>query len=277
MESTLAPFSRGPTPARLLWVTLMLMAGPALAQDGTALYNQWCTGCHQAGGQGIPGAFPPLVGNPRAQNQTYVVRVIQQGVSGALEVGGQTYNGAMPAMAQITLGEAQAIAAYVAGLNGTVPVTRAPAATSPTDPAMVEQGRAMFMGTIPLENGGAPCMACHNAGQTGGGSLGIDLTTAHTRLGGQAGLQAVLSAIAFPVMRASYQNHPLTSQEIEALIAYFASIASENPSNPAIRTHQLLWSSLGGMAVLFAGMGWWWRNRRMGLAERIRTTHRRKV
>lgn len=44
-------------------MALFLLGGLALAQvDGAKLYQQ-CAGCHQANGQGIPGAFPPLAGH----------------------------------------------------------------------------------------------------------------------------------------------------------------------------------------------------------------------
>jgi mono/diheme cytochrome c family protein len=42
----------------------LAMAGSALAQPGGAdLFAQNCSACHQPKGQGVPGAFPPLVGN----------------------------------------------------------------------------------------------------------------------------------------------------------------------------------------------------------------------
>lgn len=42
-----------------------LIATPALAAgpDGAALFGQNCSACHQAEGQGIPGAFPALAGD----------------------------------------------------------------------------------------------------------------------------------------------------------------------------------------------------------------------
>lgn len=44
-------------------VAFLLLGGLALAQaDGAKLYAQ-CAGCHQANGQGLPGAFPPLAGH----------------------------------------------------------------------------------------------------------------------------------------------------------------------------------------------------------------------
>lgn len=39
-------------------------AVPALAaEDGASLFQENCSACHQAKGEGVPGAFPPLAGN----------------------------------------------------------------------------------------------------------------------------------------------------------------------------------------------------------------------
>ena len=43
---------------------IVVAAGPALAaDDGASLFQQNCSACHQAKGEGVPGAFPPLAGN----------------------------------------------------------------------------------------------------------------------------------------------------------------------------------------------------------------------
>ncbi len=42
-------------------------AGPAMAQSGADLFGQNCAACHQAQGEGIPGAFPALAGNALVQ------------------------------------------------------------------------------------------------------------------------------------------------------------------------------------------------------------------
>jgi mono/diheme cytochrome c family protein len=40
---------------------------PAFAEDGASLFQQNCAACHQAKGEGVPGAFPPLAGNKFVQ------------------------------------------------------------------------------------------------------------------------------------------------------------------------------------------------------------------
>ena len=42
---------------------LSAAAVPAFAEDGAILFQQNCAACHQAKGEGVAGAFPPLVGN----------------------------------------------------------------------------------------------------------------------------------------------------------------------------------------------------------------------
>jgi mono/diheme cytochrome c family protein len=67
---------------------------------GKKLYAGNCVSCHQANGQGVPGQYPPLAGSewvtdPARSNA--LIRLILHGLSGPVEVNGQTYNGNMPA------------------------------------------------------------------------------------------------------------------------------------------------------------------------------------
>ncbi|MCB5186637.1 cytochrome c [Methylobacillus caricis] len=72
-------------------------AAPANTVSGASVFSSRCVSCHQANGQGIPGAFPPLVksdyvlGNPEI-----LARIILHGLQGELQVEGKTYNGLMP-------------------------------------------------------------------------------------------------------------------------------------------------------------------------------------
>lgn len=63
---------------------------------GQAVYTQ-CSACHQATGQGLPGAFPPLDGTEWVNgNKGRLISVVMYGMMGPIEVKGQTYNGMMP-------------------------------------------------------------------------------------------------------------------------------------------------------------------------------------
>jgi nitrite reductase (NO-forming) len=66
---------------------------------GEVTYKQNCMACHQAEGQGIPGAFPPLAKSDYLNNDpNLAVQAITMGLSGKIRVNGQDYNSVMPAM-----------------------------------------------------------------------------------------------------------------------------------------------------------------------------------
>lgn len=70
---------------------------PASASDGASVYSANCSSCHQPNGQGVPGAFPPLDGNPTVTgNPVAVVAIVKNGLDGRVAVNGQAYSGIMP-------------------------------------------------------------------------------------------------------------------------------------------------------------------------------------
>lgn len=76
-------------------------------QLGNTTYTQNCASCHQANGQGIPGAFPPLAGHvPNLYNadggREYIIKVVLYGLQGQIEVNGMNYNGVMTAWGQLS-------------------------------------------------------------------------------------------------------------------------------------------------------------------------------
>lgn len=65
---------------------------------GRNTYNQVCMACHQANGQGLPGAFPPLAESEWVTGpEDRAIRIVLYGLQGPIKVKGQDYNGAMPA------------------------------------------------------------------------------------------------------------------------------------------------------------------------------------
>ncbi|HEU0276739.1 MAG TPA: multicopper oxidase domain-containing protein [Rhodanobacteraceae bacterium] len=64
---------------------------------GASLYTANCSACHQATGTGLPGAFPPLKGNPAVldANPAQQIGVILHGAHG-IAINGVTYPSAMP-------------------------------------------------------------------------------------------------------------------------------------------------------------------------------------
>ncbi|HEX7348118.1 MAG TPA: c-type cytochrome [Rhodanobacteraceae bacterium] len=70
------------------------------AAKGKALFDSTCAACHQATGEGVPGAFPPLKGNAAVDNAdpTLHLHTILHGAHG-VTIGGVKYAGAMPEFA----------------------------------------------------------------------------------------------------------------------------------------------------------------------------------
>lgn len=70
----------------------------ASANDGARVYITNCSSCHQLDGRGVPGAFPPLAGNPVVTGDPgRVLAIVANGQRGPIRVGGRRYQGEMPA------------------------------------------------------------------------------------------------------------------------------------------------------------------------------------
>jgi mono/diheme cytochrome c family protein len=80
------------------------------AATGEQLYTQNCSACHGAGGAGVPGAFPPLAGDPvvTAADPAMHVKVVLHGLKG-VPIKGTTYSSQMPAFTQLSDADIAAI------------------------------------------------------------------------------------------------------------------------------------------------------------------------
>lgn len=69
-------------------------------EHGEELYRTSCASCHQDNGQGVPGTFPPLAGDPvvTAEDPTKHIRTILFGKKG-IPIDGVNYQAQMPAWA----------------------------------------------------------------------------------------------------------------------------------------------------------------------------------
>lgn len=69
----------------------------AMMAKGKQGYEKGCVSCHQVTGQGLPGAFPSLVGSEWITgDKRKHIEVIVKGLSGPITVKGQSFNGVMP-------------------------------------------------------------------------------------------------------------------------------------------------------------------------------------
>ena len=82
--------------------------------DGASVFASRCAACHQANGQGLAGAFPPIAGSEYVLGDAgRAVRIVLRGLTGPVTVKGQAFNGAMPAWAdQLSDAEIAAVLTY---------------------------------------------------------------------------------------------------------------------------------------------------------------------
>jgi ubiquinol-cytochrome c reductase cytochrome c subunit len=249
-------------------------ADPALVEEGAQVYADNCSTCHQAGGVGIPGSFPPLAGNPRAVDPDHVESVVREGLDEPIEVQGVTYTAAMQPV-DLSADEITAVAAYVASL-ASGETTATPATTAPPiGPGDAVAGEDLFVGATTFANGGAACAGCHTAGSVGnlgGSSLGPDLSDSIARFGGAAGLIAWLGDPPSATMTPLFADRPLTDQEIADLVAFLTE--APDRSEPSYFGDVLVWLGLAGLVVLLAGMAVVWRGMRQTYVDKLRATGR---
>lgn len=82
---------------------------------GETVFARNCVQCHQSSGQGVAGAFPPLVGSEWVNGpEERLVRILLNGLAGELVIQGVTYNGQMPAFKdQLNDRDIAAVATYI--------------------------------------------------------------------------------------------------------------------------------------------------------------------
>jgi len=113
-------------PSLAAFVGLACLAPAHAAPDGAALYTAQCSVCHQADAGGAPGQFPPLknrvdkiAGSP--EGKSYLADLLTHGMSGSIDVGGDSYVGYMPSFAQLPDEQLAAILTYVSSLGDAKP------------------------------------------------------------------------------------------------------------------------------------------------------------
>jgi mono/diheme cytochrome c family protein len=270
----------------LLMSGFMLLASAYLAQaappsqsaeEGEALFQQYCAGCHTVGGGDLAG--PDLLGVADRRDPEWLEHwlaepdvMLAEGDPIAVELLAQYNNVPMPNQ-NLTLSEIDALLAYLGVVQPSLPGT-------PTEQAALvgraETGRALFTGSQALAAGAAACIACHDTaevGLPGGGLLGPDLTQVVQRYGGEAGLRATLGTIPFPSMVPLYQNRPLSPQEQADLAAFLARSTTEAAPTRGLRHGTLFLLAFGAMDILLIGLFLWQRrlphHRRLPLARRL--------
>lgn len=258
-------------PLALVFLTgalLVLGSGSALAQadEGDALFQEKCSGCHTIGGGALVG--PDLDGAIDRRGGADATQAFIVDPAGS----------AMPNLG-ITDAQAAALVAFLAASATpaeTTPAETTPAETAPAEPTPAagsgdaDRGKNLFEGRSDLDGGGPSCLSCHSVagiGAPGGGALGPDLTGAYAKYNGETGLVAALTTVAFPTMQPVYTGAPITEQEARDLAAFLAQ--APQATRPGGSAWKLFVLSIGGVAA-FSGFALLvWRSRLAGVRRQL--------
>lgn len=261
-------------------------AAAAGSEDGKALFETSCRGCHTIGGGRSVG--PDLQGladrRERAWVEQFIIapdKVIASGdpiAKGLVE----DYGTEMPNLGVTSeqVGPLLEFLGFEATPGTTTGTTPAPA-TPPLPPAPSaadeELGKNLFTGSDRFDAGGPSCLSCHSVagvGTLGGGKLGPDLTGAFAKFGGAQSLDSVLRTTPFPTMAPIFSRKALTAAERASLVAFLAS--APDRQRPRSAAGKLVGFSTAAAALLvLLGLGIW-RHRLTGVRKPLVNRSTRK-
>ena len=107
-------------------------------------------------------------------------------------------------------------------------------------------------------------MSCHTVQDLGGlsgGRLGPDLTKVYERIGGRPALSAWLQGPSTTTMRPVYLGHPLESEEILSLVAFFEDEAQQPGEDSVVPLLNFFLLGLAGAVLALAIFDGLWRRR----------------
>jgi len=159
------------------------------------------------------------------------------------------------------------------------------AADSTLSEEQVTRGQNLFTGKSAFSNGGPSCLSCHTIDDSelplSGGTYSINVT-AFAGLPEDALKERIID-IPFPhmaVMKAAFENRPVTEEESEQLIAYLKHVTQlDTPADAAstapLAGINLLWRGVVGLIVIYGFIFFYWRSRKKHSVNR--TIYQRQV
>jgi mono/diheme cytochrome c family protein len=241
------------------------------AQESTDFFRQNCFSCHTIGGGRLVGPDLKDVGERR--DTEWLVEFIlnpqakiKSGDPYAQKLLEEARGVVMPAVPGISRDRAEALIAMITEESGLEESQFAGSQISdrPFTPDDIIAGREIFLGKRNLASGGPACISCHTVHELGGlsgGRLGPDLTKVYERIGSRPALAAWLQGPSTTTMRPVFAGHPMDSEEILALVAFFESTAQAPADDTAVPMLNFFLIGLFGTALALAALDGLWRRR----------------
>ncbi len=171
--------------------------------------------------------------------------------------------------------EAEEVLAYIEAQSG----SQAASSQAEEQPTLLAadtagdaaKGRDIFTGSIPLKNGGAACISCHNVdgiAALGGGAVAKDLTEAYSNLG-ETGLTSVLKAVPFPLMNAIYEVRPLEDDEVTNLVAFLRETSDTQQPTSGQSPLTIIVIGIAGLLLIVIILQIIWRGRLSGVRQSL--------
>ena len=154
----------------------------------------------------------------------------------------------------------------------------APQAAQPSPEGNPATGRGLFIGARKLAAGGPACIGCHNIeglGALEGGTWGLDLTKAHSKFGGAAGLTGMLQAPPFPGMKEAYANRQVAPQEVADLTAFLQATDQQHQQAGMVEGITFPLLGLGAFLLMLVVSQLAWRGRLTKVREPMVRRRRR--
>ena len=246
----------------ILLTALLFGNSTASAQDrGEDLFNQTCVACHTIGGGRLIG--PDLANVHTRRDEAWIIRFVKtpqalanSGDADAVALLAE-YNGLVMPDQALSDDDVRAVIGFIARTSPAAGVAEAAAVEEVSAADLAEErillGRNLFVGITRLENGGAACNSCHSVDidlVMTGGSLAINLTDAVPRLT-RMGVNAMMAAPPFPVMRDAFKGKSVTEDERGAIVDFLQASAEPGLTvEPVDYGQQLLAYGIGVLIFL---------------------------
>lgn len=257
----------------LLGASIPAGSATAAADEGKAVFDSLCAGCHSIGGGKLVG--PDLAGLPDRVDRDWAERFIlapQDVIASGDPIAKKLVDEYGTPMPDVGVTDAQIgpLLAFLGYQAAPAPKpTPSPAPTPAPAPAPrgdAERGKHLFTGAERLSAGGPACLSCHSVagvGALGGGALGPDLTGSYEKYGGAQGLGSSLEAMTFPTMAPIFAGKPLTVGERADLVAFLA--AAPTQERTAGAAGKLIGLSVGLAVLIVLAALVFWRRRLTGV------------